>query len=92
MYYGAGFTHSDVYNMPIYLRNFYYKKLVDTRKKENDEIKKQKLSSKEKQALKNPKIQKLLKGFYKDLDNAKKHSNNVRKELEKLGIKTGGQR
>ena len=41
MYYGAGFTHSDVYNMPIYLRNFYYKKLVDTRKKENDEIKKQ---------------------------------------------------
>jgi len=26
--------------MPIYLRNFYYKELVDTRKKENDEIKK----------------------------------------------------
>jgi len=26
--------------MPIYLRNFYYKELADTRKKENDEIKK----------------------------------------------------
>ena len=41
MYYGAGFTHSDVYDMPVYLRNFYYNKLADTRKKENDEIKKQ---------------------------------------------------
>ena len=40
MYYGAGFTHSDVYDMPVYLRNFYYNKLADTRKKENDEIKK----------------------------------------------------
>ena len=26
--------------MPIYLRNFYYNELVDTRKKENDEVKK----------------------------------------------------
>tara|TARA_R100000008_G_scaffold39501_1_gene22610 strand:+ start:771 stop:908 length:138 start_codon:yes stop_codon:yes gene_type:complete len=26
--------------MPIYLRNFYYKELIETRKKENDEIKK----------------------------------------------------
>ena len=40
MYYGQGFTHSDVYEMPIYLRNFYYKELSDTRKKENEEIKK----------------------------------------------------
>ena len=40
MYYGKGFIHSDVYDMPIYLRNFYYKQLVDTRKKENDEMKK----------------------------------------------------
>ena len=37
MYYGKGFIHSDVYDMPIYLRNFYYKQLSDTRKKENDE-------------------------------------------------------
>jgi hypothetical protein len=40
MYYGAGFTHSDVYNMPVYLRNYYYNKLVETRKKENEEIQK----------------------------------------------------
>ena len=40
MYYGQGFTHSDVYDMPIYLRNFYYNKLVETRKKENDEVRK----------------------------------------------------
>ena len=40
MYHGNGFTHSDVYDMPIYLRNFYYKELVDVRKKENDEMEK----------------------------------------------------
>ena len=40
MYYGEGFTHSDVYTLHVYLRNFYYKQLADTRKKENDEIKK----------------------------------------------------
>ena len=40
MYYGKGFIHSDVYDMPIYLRNFYYKQLVDTRNTENEEIKK----------------------------------------------------
>ena len=40
MYYGAGFTHSDVYNMPVYLRNYYYNKLVETRKRENEEIQK----------------------------------------------------
>jgi len=40
MYYGKGFTHSDVYDMPIYLRNFYYKKLTDTRQKENEEMRK----------------------------------------------------
>ena len=46
MYYGQGFTHSDVYNMPVYLRNFYYKQLAETRKKENDEVKKQNKKSK----------------------------------------------
>ena len=40
MYYGKGFTHSDVYGMPVYLRNFYYRKLSETREKENEEIKK----------------------------------------------------
>tara|TARA_R100000231_G_scaffold139288_1_gene119962 strand:+ start:681 stop:860 length:180 start_codon:yes stop_codon:yes gene_type:complete len=41
MYHGRGFIHSDVYGMPVYLRNFYYKQLIDTRNKENEEIKKQ---------------------------------------------------
>ena len=46
MYYGKGFIHSDVYNMPIYLRNFYYKKLTDTIEKENKEMKKAQQKSK----------------------------------------------
>jgi hypothetical protein len=46
MYYGKGFIHSDVYNMPIYLRNFYYKQLTDTIEKENKEIKKAQQKSK----------------------------------------------
>ena len=37
MYYGKGFTHSDVYSMPVYLRNFYYTKLTDTKKAEKKE-------------------------------------------------------
>ena len=48
MYYGQGFTHSDVYDMPIYLRNFYYNKLVETRKKENEEVRKAQQKSKSK--------------------------------------------
>ena len=40
MYYGKGFNHSDLYEMPVYLRNFYYQKLLDTRKKENEDVKK----------------------------------------------------
>jgi len=32
---GNGFTFSDVYSMPVYLRNFYMKELIDLRKEEN---------------------------------------------------------
>ena len=46
MYYGKGFIHSDVYDMPVYLRRFYYKELVDSKKKENDEMKKAQQKSK----------------------------------------------
>ena len=28
VYYGNGFSHSDVYNMPIYLRRFYLEELL----------------------------------------------------------------
>ena len=46
VYYGQGFTHSDVYNMPVYLRNFYNKKLLSTKKEENKEAKKVQRKSK----------------------------------------------
>ena len=46
IYFGSGFTHSDVYNMPSFLRKFYYKKLSDTKQKESDEIKKAQQKSK----------------------------------------------
>jgi hypothetical protein len=36
-YYSNGaFTHTQVYNLPIYLRRFYIKKLADTKKQEAD--------------------------------------------------------
>ena len=56
MYYGQGFTHSDVYDMPIYLRNFYYKQLLDTRKKENDEMKKANQKAKSSKPSMNPRF------------------------------------
>ena len=41
IYHGnGGFTHTDLYNMPIYLRNFYYKKLLDTKKEEQKQSEK----------------------------------------------------
>lgn len=36
--YGNGFTWSEVYTMPIHIRRFYFKKLVDAKKKEKEEI------------------------------------------------------
>jgi len=56
MYYGVGFTHSDVYDMPIYLRNFYYKELSNTRKKENEEIKKAQQKAKSSKPPMNPRF------------------------------------
>jgi hypothetical protein len=29
VYYGKGFTWSEIYNMPIWLRKFYYKKIEE---------------------------------------------------------------
>jgi hypothetical protein len=40
-YYGNGFNQSEVYKLPVHLRNFYYKKLADAKKVENDSMKKQ---------------------------------------------------
>jgi hypothetical protein len=39
-YYSEGaFRFMDVYQLPIYLRNFYFKKLLSVKQKENDKIK-----------------------------------------------------
>ena len=35
VYHGNGFTFSDVYEMPIYLRQFYFKKLISEKEKES---------------------------------------------------------
>ena len=37
--FGNGFIWRDVYHMPIHLRNFYYNKLVELKKKEAEQIK-----------------------------------------------------
>jgi hypothetical protein len=35
IYYGhGGFTFSDLYEMPVYLRNFYFRKMADVKNKE----------------------------------------------------------
>lgn len=35
VYYGKGFTWTELYNMPIWLRKFYYKKTEDAIKEQN---------------------------------------------------------
>ena len=44
--FGNGFTWRDVYFMPIQWRKFYFKKLVDLKKKESAEYKKAERQSK----------------------------------------------
>ena len=41
----GGFTHDDVYNLPVYLRTFYYKKLIEAKQKESEEMDKAKKGS-----------------------------------------------
>jgi hypothetical protein len=41
-----GFTWSEVYYMPVYLRRFYFNKLVEMKKKEAEEMKKAQSKSK----------------------------------------------
>tara|TARA_R100000008_G_scaffold86447_1_gene79584 strand:+ start:12474 stop:12653 length:180 start_codon:yes stop_codon:yes gene_type:complete len=36
-YYGNGFTFNDVYQMPVHIRMFHYKKLGEAKKKEKEE-------------------------------------------------------
>lgn len=43
--YSNGFTIMELYKMPTYLRTFYYNKLVDSKKKQNEEANKSNQSS-----------------------------------------------
>jgi hypothetical protein len=40
VHYGNGFTMMELYQMPTRLRMFYYNKLADAKKKENEQIEK----------------------------------------------------
>jgi len=37
---GGGFIHSEVYNMPIWMRTFHINKISEWNKKQNEEMKK----------------------------------------------------
>ena len=39
-YYGNGFTHNELYNMPLPLRRYYGQKLVDAKNQEKEAIEK----------------------------------------------------
>ena len=55
-YYGNGFNHNDLYNMPVPLRRFYAQKLVEAKQKEVDQIKKS--SQADSNQIQRPNIQK----------------------------------
>ena len=41
MHYGNGFIFSDVYELPVYLRRFYFNQLLDAKKEERKQVEKQ---------------------------------------------------
>ena len=53
-YYGNGFNHNELYNMPVPLRRFYAQKLMEQKKKKRNNQKTQKDTSK----IQRPNIQK----------------------------------
>ena len=55
-YYGNGFNHNELYNMPVPLRRFYAQKLVDAKNKEAEQIKK--ASQQNQNQIQRPDIQK----------------------------------
>ena len=40
VYYGNGFSHDDIYTMPVYLRRFYSNALLDEKKREKEAMEK----------------------------------------------------
>jgi len=56
IYFGQGFTHEDVYTMPTYLRNFYYKKLIKIKQDEKDGMEKASREAKNTKSTVNPRF------------------------------------
>ena len=48
---GGGFLHSEVYNMPVWLRRFHIKKIIEFNKEQNEKIEQQRKSISEPQNL-----------------------------------------
>ena len=48
-YYGNGFNHDDLYNMPVPLRRFYAQKLIDAKNKESEIIEEARKKAKSRQ-------------------------------------------
>ena len=42
---GGGFIHSEIYNMPVWMRLFHIQKINEYNKKQNEEIEKAKVKS-----------------------------------------------
>ena len=52
----GAFTHDEVYSMPIFLRYFYLRMLIEQREKENEQSKRQENPSKSKQVARPPAV------------------------------------
>ena len=48
-YYGNGFNHNELYNMPVPLRRFYAQKLIDAKNKESEIIEEARKKAKSRQ-------------------------------------------
>ncbi len=48
-YYGNGFNHDDLYNMPVPLRRFYAQKLIEAKNKESEIIEEARKKAKSRQ-------------------------------------------
>jgi len=51
---GGGFKHSEVYNMPVWLRNFHIQKISEWNKKQNEQMEKAQKGNR--QEIQRPKI------------------------------------
>ena len=70
--------------MPIYLRNFYYNELVDTRKKENDEVKK--ANQRNKSTISRPAINPRFKRYHDESTNPLRHHNDGDMHIDGLSM------